>query len=92
MAHNSKKAPNAVTTMGAAQARDVLTDGIFGLMAGLMTVPDPIVVKLMEVVPERGEALWVRFTTWRNAQPKADLGDNPFLKWVGITVFTAMIG
>lgn len=80
---------NTAKTMNAQQARDVLAGDCFGLVACLMAVHDQLVMKLVDVVPERGEKLWVRFTTWRDAQPKQGDAD-PFTKWVGATIMEAM--
>lgn len=76
--------------MNATQAREKLAQDVFGLITCLMTVPDPLVVKLLDLVPERGEALWLRFTAWRDAQPDEG-GQEPFKKFVG-TIAMKSIG
>lgn len=47
--------------------RAELHGDVFGLMACLLPMDDRIVVGLAVAVPERGEALWLRFRSWQNA-------------------------
>ncbi|NQV90642.1 hypothetical protein HQ487_04555 [Candidatus Uhrbacteria bacterium] len=45
--------------------REELHEGVFGLMACLMPLDNKTIVLLYRIVPERGEALWVRFRAWQ---------------------------
>lgn len=49
-------------------------DGIFGLMAAFMdarsTLGDKVVAGFIEKVPEKGEALWLRFRAFQKAKAK----------------------
>lgn len=72
------------------KAREELAAGNFGVTVALMSVPGPLIVKLHEVVLERGEALWVRFRAWREAQSDKG-GVQPFKKWVGATIISALL-
>lgn len=74
-----------------AKARAELEGGVIGVVMGLMEVPDMLVVKLHEVVPERGGDLWRKFTIWRDAQPDEG-GHAPFKKWVGTVIANAILG
>jgi len=72
------------------QVREELAGDNFALLAALPSVHDQLVVKLADVVPERGDALWLRFTQWRDTQPDEG-GDTPFTKWVGVTLLPALM-
>lgn len=73
------------------KARAELGGDCLGAIMGLGSVPDPLVAKLWELVPERGSDLWVRFTKWRDAQPDQG-GEAPFSKWVGDLMLLSMFG
>jgi len=51
--------------------REALTEGVIGLMAFTMGLSDMKGALLMELVPERGLDLWLRFKTWRDAQAES---------------------
>lgn len=58
--------------------RKDLAQGIFALSTILAQVSDAKVALLAELAPERGEALWVRFTSWRRRTPEG----HAFPEWI----------
>jgi hypothetical protein len=87
--NRTAKVSKMMKPMDAKQARAELEGGIIGVVVGLAGVSDMLILKLHEVVPERGSDLWVRFTRWRDSEPDRG-GDQPFQKWVVKTLMGAV--
>ncbi len=54
-------------------------DGLIGPLAAFSQMSDASFALLVELVPERGEALWIRFRTWERAQSNRNVGFNEWL-------------
>ena len=76
------------------QRIDEASDGLIGLMAGLMATRqqfgqhgDRAVNLFLDSVPERGEALWKKFTTARDAGEATD-----FVQFVAKIITPKLMG
>ncbi len=67
--------------------RKDLYQDVFGLMTCLLPMDDRIVAGLANAVPERGEALWLRFRSWQNAGNT----DKTFVQFTGAMIVEKML-